>query len=192
MSLQATTSQTVGPYFSIGLTRLKKVDLAGPGVVSGERITIEGRVLDGDRKPVPDAMIEIWQANSHGKYAHPEDDQKKPLEPDFQGFGRIPVDENGKFSFTTIKPGTVPGPNGNPQAPHIAVSVFMSGLLRRLVTRIYFPDEPANAGEFVLNLVEPERRTTLIAKKSVNQIGTLEWNVILQGPDETVFFDIGL
>ena len=191
MSLQATTSQTVGPYFSIGLTRLKKVDLAGPGV-SGERITIEGRVLDGDRKPVPDAVIEIWQANSHGKYAHPEDDQKKPLEPGFQGFGRIPVDENGKFSFTTIKPGAVPGPNGNPQAPHIAVSVFMRGLLRRLVTRIYFPDEPANAGEFVLNLVEPERRATLIAKKSANQIGRLEWNVILQGPDETIFFDIGL
>jgi len=181
----------VGPYFSIGLTRLKKVDLVGPGV-SGERITIAGRVLDGDRKPVSDAMIEIWQANSHGKYAHPEDDQKKPLEPGFQGFGRIPVDERGKFSFTTIKPGAVPGPNGNPQAPHIAVSVFMRGLLRRLVTRIYFPDEPANAGEFVLNLVERERRATLIAKKNVNQIGTLEWNVILQGPDETVFFDIGL
>ena len=143
MSVQATTSQTVGPYFSIGLTRLKKVDLVGPGV-SGERITIAGRVLDGDRKPVSDAMIEIWQANSHGKYAHPEDDQKKPLEPGFQGFGRIPVDERGKFSFTTIKPGAVPGPNGNPQAPHIAVSVFMRGLLRRLVTRIYFPDEPAN------------------------------------------------
>jgi len=191
VSLEATTSQTVGPYFSIGLTRMKRADLAGPGV-SGERITIEGRVLDGDRKPVPDAMIEIWQANSHGRYAHPEDDQKKPLEPGFQGFGRIPVDENGKFSFTTIKPGAVPGPNGNPQAPHIAVSVFMRGLLRRLVTRIYFPDEPANAGEFVLNLVEPERRATLIAKKSVNQIGTLEWNVILQGPDETIFFDIGL
>jgi len=191
VSVQATTSQTVGPYFSIGLTRLKKVDLVGPGV-SGERITIAGRVLDGDRKPVSDAMIEIWQANSHGKYAHPEDDQKKPLEPGFQGFGRIPVDERGKFSFTTIKPGAVPGPNGNPQAPHIAVSVFMRGLLRRLVTRIYFPDEPANAGEFVLNLVERERRATLIAKKNANQIGTLEWNVILQGPDETVFFDIGL
>jgi protocatechuate 3,4-dioxygenase alpha subunit len=191
VSLQATTSQTVGPFFSIGLTRLKRVDLAGSGV-SGERTTIEGRVLDGDRKPVTDAMIEIWQANNHGKYAHPEDDQKKPLEPGFQGFARIPVDENGKFSFTTIKPGAVPGPNGNPQAPHIAVSVFMRGLLRRLVTRIYFPDEPANATEFVLNLVEPERRATLIAKRSVNQIGTLEWNVILQGPDETVFFDIGL
>ena len=191
MSLQATTSQTVGPYFSIGLTRLKKVDLAGPGV-SGERMTIAGRVLDGDGNPVQDALIEIWQANSHGKYAHAEDDQNKPLEPAFHGYGRILVDESGRFRFSTIKPGPVPGPNGKPQAPHLAVSVFMRGLLRRLVTRIYFPDEPANFGDFVLNLVEPERRETLIAKKDVNEIGTFEWNVILQGPNETVFFDIGL
>jgi len=188
MSLQATTSQTVGPYFSIGLTRLKKVDLTAPGV-SGERVTVSGRVLDGDGNPVSDCVIEIWQADSHGKYAHPEDDQKKPIEPGFQGYGRIPTDGLGRFSFTTIKPGNVPGPNGKPQAPHIAVSVFMRGLLRRLVTRIYFPNEPANADDFVLNLVEPDRRATLIAKKNVNEIGTLEWNVILQGLDETVFFD---
>jgi protocatechuate 3,4-dioxygenase alpha subunit len=188
MSLQATTSQTVGPYFTIGLTRLKKTDLTAPGI-SGERVTISGRVLDGDGFPVTDCLIEIWQANSHGKYAHPEDDQKKPLEPGFQGYGRIPTDEHGRFSFTTIKPGPVPGPNGKPQAPHIAVSVFMRGLLRRLVTRIYFPDEPANAGDVVLNLVEPERCGTLIAKKSANELGALEWNVILQGLDETVFFD---
>jgi protocatechuate 3,4-dioxygenase alpha subunit len=188
MSLQGTTSQTVGPYFSIGLTRLKKTDLAGPGV-SGERITIVGRVIDGDGKGVPDAMIEIWQANSHGKYAHPEDDQKKPLESGFQGYGRIPTDELGRFRFTTIKPGAVPGPNGKPQAPHIAVTVFMRGLLRHLITRIYFPDEPANAGDFVLNLVEPERRATLVAKKSLEEIGMLEWNIILQGLGETVLFD---
>lgn len=191
MSLQTTTSQTVGPYFAIGLTRLKKVDLTGPGV-SGERVTIVGRVLDGDGQPVPDALIEIWQANSHGKYAHPDDDQKKPLEPNFQGYGRIPVEENGSFRFITIKPGAVPGPNGKPQAPHIAVSVFMRGLLRRLVTRIYFPDEPANAGDFVLNLVEPDRRATLIARKNPKEPGTLEWNVILHGLNETVFFDCGL
>ena len=191
VSLQATTSQTVGPFFSIGLTRLKKVDLAGPGV-SGERITIAGRVLDGDGKPVQDALIEIWQANSHGKYAHPEDDQKKPLEPGFHGYGRTLADESGSFRFSTIKPGPVPGPNGKTQAPHIAVSVFTRGLLRRLVTRIYFPDEPANAGDLVLNLVEAGRRATLVAKKNVNETGILEWNVILQGLDETVFFDIGL
>jgi protocatechuate 3,4-dioxygenase alpha subunit len=188
MSLQATTSQTVGPYFSIGLTRLKKVDLAGPGV-TGERITIVGRVLDGEGKPVPDALIEVWQANSHGKYAHPADDQKKPLEAGFQGYGRIPVDENGRFSFSTVKPGAVPGPDGKQQAPHIAVAVFARGLLRRLVTRIYFPDEPANASDFVLNLVEPARRGTLIPKKIAGQGATLEWNVILQGLEETVFFD---
>ena len=187
MSLQATTSQTVGPYFTIGLTRLRKVDLVGAGV-SGEKITIAGRVLDGDGKPVPDAMLEIWQANSHGKYAHPEDNQNKPIEPGFQGYGRIGVNENGEFQFSTIKPGPVPGPNGKMQAPHIAVSVFARGLLLRLVTRIYFPEEAANADDYVLNLVEPARRCTLIARKTA-VAGALEWNVILQGAEETVFFD---
>jgi protocatechuate 3,4-dioxygenase alpha subunit len=191
MSLQTTTSQTVGPYFSIGLTWLNKDNLLEPGV-SGEQVTIVGRVLDGDGNPVPDAMLEVWQANSHGKYAHPEDQQDKPLVPGFQGYGRIPADGTGKFSFTTIKPGAVPGPDGKSQAPHIAVSVFARGLLRRLVTRIYFPGEAANAGDFVLNLVEPARRGTLVAKKTAGQGGTLEWNVILHGADETVFFDIGL
>jgi protocatechuate 3,4-dioxygenase alpha subunit len=191
MSLQATASQTVGPYFSIGLERLRKNNLVGPGV-SGEQVAIAGRVLDGDGKPVPDALLEIWQANSHGKYPHPEDTQDKPLEAGFQGYGRAPTDENGQFSFTTIKPGPVPGPDGKLQAPHIAVSVFARGLLRRLVTRIYFPDEAANAGDFILHLVEPARRGTLIAIKTGTQSGILEWNVILHGDDETVFFDIGL
>jgi protocatechuate 3,4-dioxygenase, alpha subunit len=191
VSLQATTSQTVGPFFSIGLTRLERTDLAGPDV-SGERISIVGRVLDGDRQPVPDALLEIWQANSHGKYAHPADEQNKPIEPGFHGYGRILVDESGRFRFTTIRPGAVPGPDGKPQAPHIAVSVLMRGLLRRLVTRIYFPNEPANAADFVLHLVAPERRATLIARKNATGPGALEWNVILQGPDETVFFDCGL
>lgn len=187
MSLHATTSQTVGPYFSIGLTRLRKTDLTGPGA-SGEKITIAGRVLDGEGKPVPDAMLEIWQANRHGKYAHPEDTQNRPLEPGFQGYGRIGVDENGGFQFTTVKPGAVPGPDGKMQAPHIAVSVFARGLLLRLVTRIYFPEETANAGDYVLNLVESARRGTLIARKT-SVAGALEWNVILQGVDETTFFD---
>jgi len=187
MSLRATTSQTVGPFFSIGLTRLRKANLVGSGV-SGERITFSGHVLDGEGKPVPDAMLEIWQANSHGKYAHPEDSQNKPLAPGFQGYDRICVDENGGFQFTTVKPGAVPGPDGKMQAPHIAVSVFARGLLLRLVTRIYFPDEAANADDFVLNLVERERRGTLIARKT-SVASAFEWNVILQGVDETVFFD---
>jgi protocatechuate 3,4-dioxygenase, alpha subunit len=187
MKLHATTSQTVGPFFSIGLTRLGKSDLGGSGI-SGEKITIAGRVLDGEGEPVPDALLEIWQANSHGKYAHPEDTQNKPVEAGFQGYGRVGVDENGGFLFRTVKPGAVPGPDGKMQAPHIAVSVFARGLQLRLVTRIYFPEEVSNSGDYVLNLVEPARRGTLIAKKTAVACA-LEWNVILQGIDETVFFD---
>ncbi|MGA7625730.1 MAG: protocatechuate 3,4-dioxygenase subunit alpha [Candidatus Acidiferrales bacterium] len=191
MTLRATTSQTVGPFFSIGCTRMSRADLAEPGV-SGERVTIEGRLLDGDGVGIPDGMIEVWQANAYGKYNHPEDDQDKPLEPGFKGFGRIPTDHNGSFRFTTIKPGAVPSPDGKMQAPHIAVSVFMRGLLRRLVTRIYFPDEPANSSDSILNLAESARRGTLIARQVEGKPGTLEWNVVMQGPEETVFFDCGM
>jgi protocatechuate 3,4-dioxygenase alpha subunit len=191
MSLQATTSQTVGPYFKIGLQWLNRDNLVGEGV-SGERINIQGRVFDGDGVPVPDAVLEIWQANAHGKYNHPEDTQDKPLEPGFKGYGRIPVDKQGAFRFATIKPGPVPGPKGKEQAPHLLISVFMRGLLKRLTTRMYFPDDARNAGDPILNLVEPARRSTLIAKKAAGGPGTLEWNVVLQGPDETVFFDLGL
>jgi protocatechuate 3,4-dioxygenase, alpha subunit len=191
MSRQATTSQTVGPFFSIGMCTAIKEDLVGAGT-TGERVTIEGRVLDGDGIPVPDAILEIWQANSYGKYSHPEDQQDKLVEASFSGYGRFPTNDEGKFRFTTIKPGQVPDRDGKLQAPHIAVSVFARGLLRRLVTRIYFPDDPANATDFALNLVEPSRRETLIAKKIVGDSGTLKWNVILQGSEETVFFDCGL
>ena len=188
MTLRATTSQTIGPFFGIGLERLNRAELAAPGV-AGERVTIEGRMLDADGVGVPDAVIELWQANSHGKYAHPEDPQDKPVDAGFQGYGRIPTDEDGKFRFTTIKPGAVPGPDGKLQAPHIAVSVFMRGLLRRLVTRIYFPDEPGNAEDFALGLVEPGRRGTLVARLAPGLDGVLKWDVIMQGPGETVFFD---
>ena len=191
MSFQATTSQTVGPFFKIGLQWLYRDNLVGEGV-SGERVTIQGRIFDGDGVPVPDAIVEIWQANAHGKYAHPEDTQDKPLEPGFKGYGRVPANPEGAFRFVTIKPGPVPGPNGKEQAPHIAISIFMRGVLRRLVTRIYFPDEPRNAADYILNLVEPARRPTLIAKKIAGGLSGLEWNVVLQGPDETVFFDLGL
>jgi protocatechuate 3,4-dioxygenase, alpha subunit len=188
MSLQATTWQTVGPFFTIGSTWLNRDSLVGAGV-SGEHLRIEGLVLDGDGKIVPDALLEVWQANAHGKYAHPDDTQGKPVEAGFLGFGRIPTDENGKFRFTTIKPGPVPGPKGRLQAPHLVVSVFARGLMRRLVTRMYFPDEAGNADDFALSLVEATRRETLIAKKKASQPGVLEWNVVLQGPEETVFFD---
>jgi protocatechuate 3,4-dioxygenase, alpha subunit len=189
MSLQATTSQTVGPYFKIGLHWLYGQSIAPEGV-AGERVTVEGRIIDGNGAPVQDAVLEIWQANAHGKYAHPEDTQNKPLEPNFKGFGRVPVNQQGAFRFATIKPGSVPGPDGKEQAPHLLISVFMRGLLRRLVTRMYFPDDARNAADPILNLVEPSRRSTLVAKKIAS--GALEWNILLQGADETVFFDLGL
>ena len=188
MSPQPTGSQTVGPYFSIGLNALNRQELAGPGV-AGHRITIQGRVLDGDGAPVPDALIETWQADAQGKYADLEDDPQSSGRAGFKGFGRIPTDRDGRFRFSTIKPGSVPGPDGTTQAPHILVSVFMRGLLNRLVTRIYFPGDPHNDKDFVLSLVDPPRRSTLIAKPASRGEGALEWNVILQGQDETVFFD---
>ena len=191
MSLQATTSQTVGPYFKIGFRWLDQDQLA-PQNASGERVTIHGRIFDGDDVPIPDAILEIWQANAHGKYAHPEDAQNKPLEPGFTGYGRVPVKRDGTFQFTTIKPGPVPGPEGREQAPHLLISLFMRGLLRRLVTRIYFPDDPRNPGDCILNLVEAERRPTLIAQNDSGKPGVLEWNIHMQGNSETVFFDLGL
>jgi protocatechuate 3,4-dioxygenase alpha subunit len=188
--LQATTSQTVGPFFQIGMLWLRQNSVAADSA-TGERVTIQGRVLDGDRMPVPDAILEIWQANSYGKYAHPEDAQEKPLEAGFAGFGRVLVDETGAFEFVTIKPGPVAGPEGKEQAPHLLISIFMRGLLKRLVTRMYFPDI-RNGSDPILNLVDEVRRPTLIAKAPTGSAGDLEWNVVLQGTDETVFFDLGL
>jgi len=186
MRLYASANQTVGPYLHIGLTWLVTRNIAGASV-SGERVTIQGRLLDGNRAGVDDGMVEIWQANAHGKYAHPEDRQKKPLQRGFKGFGRIPTDARGAFRFTTIKPGRVPGARGGLQAPHLVVSVFMRGLLKHLATRIYFPDEPSNAEDAVLKLVPAARRSTLIARPKSR--GVLEWNIILQGKGETAFFD---
>jgi protocatechuate 3,4-dioxygenase alpha subunit len=186
VSLQASTSQTIGPFLRIGLEWMVIEDMAPQGV-SGQRLRIEGRVLDGDGKPVNDAAVEVWQANSHGKYASPADEQDKPLEPNFRGYGRSLTDDAGAFRFRTVKPGRVPGPDGKLQAPHLAVTIFMRGLLKQLVTRVYFPDEPANADDPVLSLVPAERRATLIARKTGD--GVFEWNVVLQGKNETVFFD---
>lgn len=185
MSLRASTSQTIGPYLRIGLEWMQIEDMAPKGV-AGERVSIRGRVVDGDGKPVNDAAVEVWQANSHGRYAHPEDRQDKPLEQAFRGYGRSLTDDKGAFRFNTIKPGRVPGPGGRLQAPHLSVTIFMRGLLKHLQTRIYFPDDPANAEDPVLALVPAERRSTLISRRNGD---VLEWNAVLQGENETVFFD---
>ena len=162
MKLTATGNQPVGPFFHIVHDRLLIPDVAGPGAAP-ERITIRGHVLNADHAPIPDAMLETWQANAHGKYAHPADKQDKPLQEGFLGFGRVTTNGDGAFSLKTIKPGRMPWLDGGFQAPHINVSVFMPGLLQRAVTRIYFPDEPANAEDPILQLVEADRRATLVA-----------------------------
>ena len=186
MSLLTTPSQTVGPFLSIGFEALA-VDAIAAESASGERVAVQGRLLDGDGKGVSDGVIELWQANAHGRYASPEDPQNKPVEPGFRGFGRILTRCDGGFGFTTIKPGRVPGPGATLQAPHLTVTVFMRGILKHLLTRMYFPEEPANAEDPVLKLVPADRRPTLIARRTGAEV--LEWNIVLQGRDETVFFD---
>lgn len=188
MNGRTTPSQTVGPFFSIGFSCLERGDLT-EGATGGTRITIRGRVLDGDGQPVPDAVLEIWQADANGRYAHPEDAGDHVGAKHFFGFGRVFANDEGEFRFTTIIPGGVPGPDGKQQAPHLEVSIFMRGLLRRLVTRIYFPGEPANDADPVLGLIPAQRRHTLIAQSSADEPGTLVWDIHLQGDEETAFFD---
>jgi protocatechuate 3,4-dioxygenase alpha subunit len=187
VSLLTTPSQTVGPYLRIGFTALVN-DAIAPSAAAGEHLTIEGRVTDGDGKPVSDAVLEVWQADDGGTYVHAEEATRSTAG-GFRGFGRILTDAQGGFRFTTIKPGPVPGPKGAMQAPHLVVTVFMRGLLKQLLTRIYFPDDPGNAADPILLLVPADRRATLIAKRSPQAKAVLQWNLIVQGENETVFFD---
>ena len=182
-----TPSQTVGPFFIIGLPfegDERLVDEDAP-----DAVRIEGVVFDGDGVPVDDALVEIWQANRGGRYAHPEDTREEiPLEAGFSGHGRCGTDVSGRYWFVTVKPGPVPAPGGGLQAPHIEVSVFARGLLKRLATRVYFPDEAeANETDPVLSGLDPERRGTLVAR---DDGGVLRFDIRLQGEAETVFFDV--
>ena len=189
-----TPSQTVGPYLHIGLTQgaygareIFSATVADPGL-SGTHIRIEGRVWDGEGNIVPDAMLEIWQADDQGRYAHPADG--RPLASNsFRGLGRCPTDKDGGFAFDTVKPGSVAGPGGSKQAPHINVGVFSRGLLKRLFTRIYFEGDPANAADPILALVPADRRRTLLAKADPGKPGLFRFDLYLQGGNETVFFD---
>jgi len=201
--LKETASQTAGPYVHIGLIpHMAGFDifqnnfgnvLAG-AATRGERITIEGRVLDGTRTPVRDALIEIWQANADGRYNHAADQQKKALDPDFRGWGRTGAEfKSGLYTFETVKPGAVIGRHTRVMAPHINFWIVSRGINIGLHTRMYFSDETdANAADPVLNLIEQEdRRTTLIAKRT-NRDGKVIYvfDIVLQGDDETVFFDV--
>jgi protocatechuate 3,4-dioxygenase alpha subunit len=183
-----TPSQTAGPFFHIGLPSDGKNELVA--VDDPDAIEIEGTVFDGEGTPVVDALIEIWQANGAGRYNDPQDDRPgPPIDERFTGFGRCATDDEGRFRFRTVKPGPVPGPGGTTQAPHIDVSVIARGLLKRLVTRIYFPgEERANREDPILALIEdPERRATLLA---VDQDGGYRFDIHLQGERETAFFDL--
>jgi protocatechuate 3,4-dioxygenase alpha subunit len=183
--LQLTPSQTVGPFFSIGLT-WPDGPCAVPEGAEGS-FWIRGRVLDGDGEGVPDAVVETWQADPEGRYRHPED--PRGARGDFRGFARSSTDADGRFGVLTVKPGAVPGPAGTTQAPHLAVSVFARGLLNRVVTRIYFADEPElNATDPVLQSVPADRRGRLMAEPAPD--GGYRFDVVLQGADETVFFAV--
>jgi len=192
---EITPSQTVGPFFKYGLTPNGQYawndaftnNLVTPDA-SGDRIRVEGRVFDGDGQAVPDCMLEVWQADGQGRFADPQDKRALP-NAKFRGFGRCGTDANGAFAFDTIKPGSVPDPDGKPQAPHLLLAVFGRGMLRHLYTRIYFGGEAANDSDPVLAQVPADRRATLIATR--DGAGALyRLDLRLQGDDETVFFDV--
>ena len=183
-----TPSQTVGPFFHDALLDEDRSELISPD--HPEAIRIEGTVYDGEGEPVSDALVEIWQANQAGRYNDPNDDREDlPLDEGFSGFGRSGTDAGGRFSFVTIKPGPVPGPDAGMQAPHIMVSIFARGLLKRVVSRIYFPDEEeANANDPVLSSIEdPELRKTLVAHDGR---GALRFDIHLQGENQIAFFEL--
>jgi protocatechuate 3,4-dioxygenase, alpha subunit len=188
MSLGLTPSQTVGPFLHLGLPWPD-----GPSVVPDRTpgaVLITGTVLDGAGEPVPDAIVETWQADRDGRFAHPDDPRGAlpPATEGFRGFGRCPTDAEGRYRILTVKPGPLPAPEGGLEAPHLDVSVFARGLLDRLVTRIYFPDEAeANAADPVLNALPAARRATLIGRDGGAGV---RFDIHMQGENETVFFAI--
>ena len=181
-----TPSQTSGPYLEIGLLggpiSSRLVDESDP-----RAIRVSGVLLDGAADPVPDGLLEIWQANPAGRYSHPADDREElELESGFSGFGRSGTQEGGRYELVTVKPGRVPWVDGRLQAPHLLVGVFARGLLKRVATRMYFPDEDAaNAEDPVLLGLEPDARATLVAR---TEDGGLRFDIVLQGAGQTTFF----
>jgi protocatechuate 3,4-dioxygenase alpha subunit len=186
MNLTPTSSQTVGPYLHLGLTDRRSVSCIAGKEAKGERVWLTFRVFDGDGVPVPDAMIELWQADSEGNYKN----YSGSVDAAFCGFGRLATSEDGSCTFETIKPGRVPGPHGTLQAPHINVSVFGRGLLKRLSTRVYFAGDSANINDSILALVPENRRATLLAQRDPPRNGGWKFEIRLRGVGETVFFDV--
>jgi protocatechuate 3,4-dioxygenase alpha subunit len=178
--LTATPSQTVGPFFHFGLTQHPSLGtMAGPGV-PGEHIRLHVSVIDGDGQPVPDALVELWQADAQGQYSSPA----------FSGFGRLPTTSEGSCVFETIRPGLVRHESGRFQASHINVCLFARGLLRQLYTRIYFAGDDRLKDDVVLAAIPEERRTTLLAVPVAGGTGEWRFDIRLQGAGETVFLDL--
>ena len=188
-TLIPTASQTVGPFFSIGLCRHNPNNLIPETVSAKQTIKIHGRIFDGDGSPVPDAILEVWSADPLGNFSQPGDRNACNQQGVPAGFARIPVDEKGDFTIEVVKPASIPDAAGATHAPHLVILLFMRGLLKHLVTRVYFPREDLNERDPVLNLVPAERRATLIAEPAGPTATDLRWNIHLQGEAETVFFE---
>jgi len=187
MSYAATASQTVGPYFKIGLSYLDCNALCTEAT-PGQHIGVSGQVFDGQGFPVPDAQLELWQADDQGRFAGYDPTERGEVSPGFEGFARVPVDQHGGFNFRTIFPGSVPAPDGSSQAPHIVVVLSMRGLLKHLYTRIYFAGNPLNDTDPILQAVPVDRRATLLADVTPDNPKQYRFNIRLQGDNETVFF----
>lgn len=186
MIFATTPSQTVGPFFTIGLPWDHGPHAVSPG--SPGAIAISGVLFDGAGEPIPDGLIETWQPDPEGRFADLHGSGGGSHCAGFRGFARAATDDDGRYEIVTVKPGAVSGPGGEPQAPHIDVSVFARGLLHRCVTRVYFADEQrSNARDPVLNSVPPDRRETLLARPAGDGY---RFDIRLQGPGETVFFDL--
>lgn len=186
-----TPSQTVGPFLAIELP-WPDGSLVVPAGTAGA-IVITGTVLDGAGQPLPDALVETWQADPDSRFDHPDDPRGAvaPALAGFRGFGRSATDAEGRYRIVTVRPGPLPAPGGGTEAPHLDVSVFARGLLDRVVTRIYLSDETAaNAADPVLSAVDPARRDTLIAQQADGRPGEFGFDIHLQGDRETVFFDV--
>ena len=190
--LVATGSQTVGPFFHFGLAANEKLGCLVYPDTQGERIRLRVHLSDGRGDAVPDALVELWQADANGVYVQADAAafEGATLSPRFSGFGRLPTGANGACVFETIRPGRVTVGSGTPQASHINVCVFMRGLLRPIYTRIYFAGDPALADDPVLALVPDARRATLLGRPVADVPGSWDFNIRLQGEWETVFFDL--
>ncbi|MBP8948424.1 MAG: protocatechuate 3,4-dioxygenase subunit alpha [Candidatus Promineofilum sp.] len=189
MTVELTPVQTVGPYFSLGLMGEGNNVLARPDT-EGQRIRIEGHIFDGDGDPLFNVLLEIWQANAHGRYNHPLDQRPVPLDPAFIGFGRASTDAKGFYWFETIKPGRVLREDGGLQAPHIVVTVHASGVAYPLITRLYFADEPSNESDTLLQYISRDRRSTLLATPEQREGMTVyRFDIVLRGQAEELVLE---